>query len=72
MKTISSEQFEILKEKFDPNNMCEKFSHDFAREIYCGSHTGDYICLKCYLYFNECDREKYCLGDDKDEKDEAN
>lgn len=69
MKTIDTKEFDRLSQKFNPDNVCERYAHDFAREIDCGTHTGDYICLKCYLTVNECDRAKYNIGGAKNETD---
>lgn len=57
-KTINTKEFNILSKKYNPKNVCDTYSHDFAKEIDICS-TGDYICLKCYMTVNECDLEKY-------------
>ena len=62
MRTITLKDADELKNNYSGEKSCKPGEHSFAREIYSGSGTGDYVCLKCGFSFNECDRDKYLKG----------
>ena len=58
MKTIDIKDAEENFKKFDPQKICDDDKHDWAREMYLGTATGDYQCLICHLRENDAERDK--------------
>ena len=58
MKTITTEDFNELRDSYDSKKACKPNEHRFLREVYLGG-TGDYICEKCGFTVNECDIKDY-------------
>ena len=61
MRSISTKEFDRLSKLYKLENRCKDDEHDWRKEIDLG-HTGDYICMKCYLTVNdgnESEKKKY-------------